>query len=175
MKKALRILLAGVAIYCWGFVFWGLSPLPYQAWLQADDDAAQPALRELFPKAGTYYIPGRAHSEAEMASLFERGPIAMVHMADVDGRPMMDPSIMAIGFGLCIFTAALIALVVARFSGPYAERMKGVVVLAFAASFAVHLGDVVWWSVSLDWKVWSMIYDFAGWAIAGAILARDSS
>ena len=108
-----------------------------------------------------------------MAALFERGPIAMVHMADVDGRPMMDASIMVIGFGLCIFTAAVIALVVSRFHGPYAERMKSVLIVAFAASFAIHLGDVVWWSVALSWKMWPIIYDFAAWTIAGAILARD--
>lgn len=172
-RSVVRVLLAAVAMYFWGFLYWGISPIPYQSWLQADDEAAQTALRELFPEPGTYYVPGRAHDEAEMTALFERGPIAMVHMADVDGRPLMDPAIMAIGFGLCIFTAAVIALVVSRFGGTYGERIKSVLLLAFAASFAIHLGDVVWWSVDPAWKMWPMVYDFIAWTIAGAILARD--
>ena len=173
LRTGMRVLLAAVAIYFWGFLFWGVNPLPYQSWQQADDEAAQAALRELFPREGTYYVPGRAHDEAEMSALFERGPIAMVHMADIDGRPMMDPSIMAIGFVLCVFTPAVIALVVSRFGGGYGERMKSVLLLAFAASFAIHLGDVVWWSADLGWKMWPMVYDFVAWTIAGAILARD--
>ena len=69
VRTILRVLLAAVAMYFWGFLFWGINPVPYQSWQQADDDAAQAALRELFPTAGTYYVPGRAHDEAEMSAL----------------------------------------------------------------------------------------------------------
>lgn len=172
-KTILRILLAAVAMFFWGFLYWGMNPLPYQSWQQADDTAAQEALRELFPTPGAYFVPGMNHPEAELSALYERGPIAMVHMAHVDGRPMMDPTMMAVGFALCIFTAAVIAWIVTRFSGTYADRLKSVLIVAFAASFAIHLGDVVWWSVDLGWKIWPMVYDFASWTIAGAILARD--
>lgn len=171
-KNPLRILLAAVAMYFWGFLYWGISPLPYQSWQQTDDAAAQAALREHFPSPGTYFVPGMNHPEAELAALYAKGPIAMVHMASVDGRPIMDPAMMAIGFGLCLFTAAAIAWVVSRFGGAYADRLKSVLILAFAASFAIHLGDVVWWSVDVGWKIWPMVYDFAAWTIAGAILAR---
>ena len=168
-----RILLAAVAMYLWGFLYWGLSPFPYQSWRQADDEAAQTALREIFPEQGTYYVPGRGHDEAEMAALYARGPIAMVHLISVDGKPVMDASVMALGFGLCILTAALIAAVVGRFreSGP-TERLQSVLLLALTASAAIHLGDVVWWGVAPRWKIWTVADDFVAWTIAGVILVR---
>ncbi len=171
-RPAARIVLAAIAAFFWGFLFWGVSPLPYQSWRQADDAAAQAALREIFPERGVYHVPGRNHDEAEMAALYERGPVAIIHVSSVKGRPMMDPSIFAVGFGLCVLTAGLIALVEARFSGSFQQRMKSVALLAAAASLAIHLGDVVWWSVALEWKVWTILYDFSAWMIVGAIVGR---
>ena len=48
------IVLAAVAIFFWGFLYWGLNPLPSGSWKQTNDDvAAGKALLEHFPESGS--------------------------------------------------------------------------------------------------------------------------
>lgn len=64
MKRPLAILAAAIAVFLWGFAFWGATALPYQT-LQtaADDSAAQAALREYFPANGVYAVPSVNHDQ----------------------------------------------------------------------------------------------------------------
>ena len=97
-QRVIGIVLATIAVYVWGFLYWGISPIPYTAWKQTNgDEAAQKALLEHFPESGTYYLPGRYHDEETMNRLFEAGPVGFVHI-NLEGRPAVDPSIMISGF-----------------------------------------------------------------------------
>ena len=62
MKTAIAILVAAIAVFFWGFAYWGATKIPYQAWTPAADDAAaQQALREHFPANGVYGVPSAQH------------------------------------------------------------------------------------------------------------------
>ena len=64
MKRCvIGIILATLAMYVWGFLYWGgANPFPYKAWKQTPDDvAAGKALLEHFPETGTYHMPGMNH------------------------------------------------------------------------------------------------------------------
>ncbi len=115
MKVGIGILLAALAAYVWGFLYWGLPGPAYSAWQTLENDAAvMTVLKENFPRNGTYFLPGRNHDENEAARLFEQGPVAIVHILARDGRPMMDASIMALGLLHYIVAAALLAILLER-------------------------------------------------------------
>ncbi len=54
MKRlSLGVVLATLAVYAWGMLYWGFNPLPYAAWQRTNDDvAAGQALLEQFPRSG---------------------------------------------------------------------------------------------------------------------------
>ncbi len=86
-------------------------------WKQAKDDvSAGQSLLQHFPEAGTYYVPASTHDPETLERLFQKGPIALVHMISSSGRPVMDPSIMIQGFLLNLVVIVLIGLLLRRVS-----------------------------------------------------------
>ncbi len=173
MRLAIGIFLAALAAYVWGFLYWGLPGPAYAAWQTLEnDEAAMTALRESFPRNGTYFVPGRNHDDAAAAQLYERGPVAFVHILAHDGRPMMDPSIMVMGFVHYIAAAGLLALVfsVAGLSG--GRALKASAAIGVFAVVMAHLGESVWWQLSWSWKLGQALYDAAAITIMGAVLSR---
>ena len=75
-KNILGVILAALAMFTWGFIYWGASPLPYQSWKHTnDDEAAGQALLEHFPESGTYYLPGFQNDEkTTLHASSKRGP-----------------------------------------------------------------------------------------------------
>src|SRR5436309_1824864 len=54
----LGVVLASVAMFFWGFLYWGINPLPYQTWKKApNDEAVQSALMATLPESGIYHVP----------------------------------------------------------------------------------------------------------------------
>jgi hypothetical protein len=172
---ALGVILASVALFLWGFLYWGLSHFPYQAWKRSsDDEAAQKALLELFPEDGTYYVPGRKHDAATLERLFRQGPLVFVHMLRRDGRPPLDPGIMIRGFALNVVVAALVALLLWQARGglpDYLSRLLHASLAGVIASLMIDCGDAIWWEVSWVWKLRQAIYNCVAFVIGGAILA----
>jgi len=175
----IRVLLAALASYLWGMVFWGFNPLPYTTWKHAvDDEAAGAAIAKHFPETGTYYFPGMYLEEEERTRLHERGPVGFVHVTAHEGRPIMDPSIMVLGFVLTLGVAAVLAWLL-RQAAPalpsYGRRVGFIAVAGFAASLAIHIGDHVWWLIAIEWKLYQAFYETVSWTLMGAVLAADSS
>ena len=73
-KQLIGIVLATVAIFMWGFVYWGLMSAPY-APLKATngDEAAGQALLEHFPSMGMYLMPGAYNDPETTARMFAEG------------------------------------------------------------------------------------------------------
>ena len=174
MKRTiLGIVLATIACYFFGFLYWGLNPLPYSAWKQtADDTAAGQALLEHFPESGTYYIPGMHNDEATLSRLHEAGPLAFVHITR-EGKPVMQPDVMASGFLLTFATTVLIALLL-KFADPvlpsYASVVKFTALAGLAATVMIDFGDSVWWHISWAWKLHMAAYHITSWIITGLVI-----
>jgi hypothetical protein len=177
MKRfVLGVILAALAMFLWGMLYWGANPLPYTSWKRATDDvAAGQALLQYFPENGTYYIPGMYHDKETLSRMFEQGPVAFVHMLRREGRPMMDPSIMIKGIVLYLFVALLMAWLL-RLAAPalpsYGSRVKFMALAALTATMLIDLGDAVWWYIPLAWKLHQAAYNFSAWLVAGLVLAR---
>jgi hypothetical protein len=175
-KPVLAVLLASLAAYFFGFLFWGATTAPYSAWKKAPDDvAAGEALLRHFPESGTYYVPSTtAHPPARLEELFQKGPVGFVHI-DRDGRPLHDGSTMAWGFVQTAVTMALLALVLARVrrSLPsYGARVGFVALLALTAAMMYEGGEIVWWQLPAAWELVQAAYNVGAWIVGGAVLAR---
>ncbi len=170
------IILATIALYLWGMLYWGANPLPYKTWRQtADVTGARQALLQYFPETGTYFIPGLHHDEATLNQLFAEGPIAFVHLNSREGRPVFDPGIMVKGFVLDLVVVVLIALLLQLASpalGSYGQRVKLIAIAGLTATVLVDIGDVVWWYLPWDWKLQQAGYTFGAWLVSGLVLAK---
>ncbi len=170
------ILLSTLAMFLWGMVYWGFSPLPYTAWKSSPDDVeAGKALREHFPESGTYYVPAMHHEAATLDRLYEQGPVAFVHLTSRDGRPRNEPSVMIKGLLLILVGVTLLALLL-RKAAPalptYGSRVRLIALTGLAAAVLIDVGDSVWWYIPIAWKVHQALYDFSAWTVAGLVLAR---
>ena len=177
MKKLIAgIVLASVVLYAWGFVYWGLGPYRTQIWKASVNEVdARSALRKHFPGNGTYYVPGFTQEQGTIDRSFAEGPVAFVHMLAVNGRPMVEPSIMVQGFLLNLVIVILITVILRQIASAFPrfrDRAKLVVLIGLTAAVAIDGGEVVWWQMPAPWKVYQGVYDFSVWLIAGLIMAN---
>ena len=174
-RQIIGVVLATLAVYMWGFLYWGASTIPYSAWQATNDDAAAgKALLEHFPVSGTYYVPGMYVDEATRNKLSEAGPVAFVHIQR-EGRPVMDPSIMLNGFLLTLVTAFLISVLLKRALpalASYTDRVAFVALVGLTAVVMIDFGDAVWWQTPWGWKIYQILYDLVAWVIAGLVLGK---
>jgi hypothetical protein len=170
------IVIAQVVLYFFGFIWWGLGPYPSLIWKQAKNaETAAQALREQFPENGTYFVPSTVGKPEDVDQAMQKGPVAFVHMLRVEGRPSMEPSIMVAGFVTNLIVIVLIALLLGRCSAAlptYADRVKFVAFVGVIAAFFIDGGEIVWWQMPANWKLYQAGYDFLFWVIAGLILAK---
>ncbi len=162
-------LLSAIALFVWGFIYYGASGIPYSFLGDAADNG--PVLDAAFPETGTYVVPDpRLENVAE---LHERGPFAMVHIHK-GGLSMMSPSLMIGGFLHGFVYALLLGLLlqqICKKSG-YAARVGFVTLAGTAGTFMARVGDAVWWYNPWGWQLSNVAYTIIGSAIVGLVLAR---
>ncbi|GAB5561950.1 MAG: hypothetical protein SynsKO_35970 [Synoicihabitans sp.] len=162
-------LLAGLALFFWGFLYYGLSGLPYKV-LETPAETAPAALVANFPVDGTYIIPS---PQAENAmELQTEGPMASVHI-----RPNGVGSaggMMGMGFVHGVIYCFLLGLLLQKIckKSGYGERVIFVTQVGLAGAFVSRFGDAIWWWQSWSWQFANFAYSVIGAAIAGAILAK---
>lgn len=172
MKKAIiGIIVATVVVYIWGFLYWGVSTLPYSAWHKTtDDEQAQQMLREYFPESGTYFIPHLDHDPDRRRELALEGPVGLIHL-DNEGADPNDPTGLIGGFVLDLIVVALMAgLFHVAGAKEFRDFARISVVGGIVAVVLIDGGDIIWWRVPVDWKIWQAVYDFSFWLIAGHML-----
>ena len=170
-KTVIGILVTTIAVYVFGFLYWGVSTIPYSSWHQtADDAAAQQALSKHFPESGTYFIPGTNNPAEIRTQLYENGPVGFVQIRH-GGSLEADPAIMLGGLVLNLIIVSLLA-VMFRVSGAseFRDFARLSVVAGAVAVVGIHGGDIVWWRAPVDWKVWQLLYDYTVWLLAGHLL-----
>jgi hypothetical protein len=175
MRKILAIFVAAVAVFVWGFLFWGATRLPYQAWkAAADDAAAQQAIREHFPSNGVYALPSVLHDAETIERLSLAGPTALIFVTAADGRPSMMPSIMIAGF---LQGAAVAALVAALFSWVgagmgFGGKVRLALLVGVISIVQTQFGDAIWWMFPWGWKLVTSLYEIVCFLIMGVVLAK---
>lgn len=169
--------LSSVAMFFWGFVFWGpvlnmtgrlMAPLPAEAEL----DVLAPLRANNVP-SGMYVYPGPAKSDDESQAMWEKqvteGPI--LHLAYHSGGtspldPVMFAKGLAHGFVVALIAAVLLAQVVEALPR-YGSRVLLLVLASLIAAVWTNYGNAIWWFHSVDYATGQAIYTF----VAGALMA----
>ena len=168
-KTILGALVAGFVLFIFGFIYWGVNPLPYAAWNNIDDPAAsQAAVAELFPEDGVYYVPGGGN-DPEAMKLLETGPAAML---TIDHSPAAGPDPAALGMGFVhnVLSALLLVLLLSGLSG-MGEMVKRALMVGVVAAFIINGSEVIWWLQPINWIVHQVIYYLLYFVIGAAVLS----
>ena len=172
-RTVIGCLLATVAMYVWGAVFW-MSPLPKKVILNpANDIEAGKSLLQHFPSTGTYSVPSMSGDQQTMEQRFKAGPIATVHIQR-EGSEMMPPRMMILGFVHDLVTIILIAWLLSKALpglGGYCSRVTFVTVAGLAAGFFTNVGASIWMFVPGAFPLLNTGYVLSAWLVAGLVLA----
>lgn len=175
MKRlALGSLLAAIAIFFWGFMFWALFASIDMQESSQDELALQQALAEHLPKSGTYYIPSLDERSDEYAQRHRSGPIAMIFVK-LEGAAPMNPVSMLAGFlheAIFAFLIGLLLLMALPALASYRRRVLFVTFMGVTAAFWSDFAYPIWWSHPWGFHVMNAFYSVVAWLIAGLILAR---
>ena len=170
LRSLAGVVTTAVALFVWGFLYWGLNPMPYATWSQTADDAvAQAELRTLFPESGTYYVPGRNQSPEAVDALLSAGPSAFVFI-DQDPPPQMNPPTFIWGFiqNLCV---AGILLVLMRLAPTLGTRVRLAAWAGLASVAIIDWSDVIWWNMATGWKFHQAFYNLSVWVLGALVLS----
>ncbi len=157
MRVVSAAALSAIAMFVWGFVFWGpvlnmsaklMAPLPAAA-----ERDLLPPLRATQTPDGMYIYPGpMAESgdeaaEAEWRKKLAEGP--RFHLAyHRSGTSPMDPAMMVKGFVLGFVVAVLGAAVLAMGGNAlssYSSRVALLTLVSLIAAIWTNVGNVIWW------------------------------
>lgn len=172
MKKFVLVpFLAALAMFFWGFIYYGVSGIPYKALGTAGDVA--PAVAELFPADGTYILPDPRSSPEVLAEQMKRGQLVTVHVKK-SGVLEMDPMIMTKGFILEFISCLLLALIVHKAYGVQKDqclcRFMLCVVVGVLVTLFSNGGQAIWWQQQWGWHLMTMLHDIVAFVLAGAVI-----
>lgn len=181
MRFATATVLAAVAMFFWGFLFWAVSgvsesimhTVPKQERLLA-------AIDEDVPESGVYLMPWVAQAELESEDVREaffeqhrRGPIVQLFVKK-QGFDPMDPTVMIVGFlhflACAAFAGAAVALAARKGTG-FFGRLGIVLGMAAFASLTRDASHPIWFHHDVSYWVMHAAYSLASWLIGGLILA----
>lgn len=172
-KTALGVILATVAMFVWGSVFW-LSPLGQMTVEHAPNDAqAQAALTESFPESGAYAVPGDMEA-SDFADLHRQGPIAMVIVSHGAGREPMAPGIFAAGFVhelLVVILLAILLRMVAPALATYGKRVLFCTMVGLIGAGLIDGAMMIWWYAPTQYALMSLFYNAMAVLLAGLVLS----
>lgn len=170
MKSLLiRSFLAAIALFVWGFLYFGLAGIPMKMLGQVGDIG--PALEAVLPESGTYFIP--AGQDEEAMKLMERGPVATIHYHQGGVTPM-SAMVMLSGFLHGWVVCIILGMLICCFASdkPTGKRLGFVLFVGLAGAIMTRIGDVIWWHYPLSWQLSNIFYHLVGFLIAGLVLGR---
>lgn len=174
-KIILGSLVAAVAMFIWGWIYWA-SGFASGAIIDrpADDDVAQRALVEAFQESGAYFVPYDMDDEEAFNRRHEAGPLAMVFYQK-EGAPAMQPMIFVQGFIhyflTCLLIGVLLKMVLSSLAS-YGDKVKFTTLAGVTASFFTNLSDAIWMTMPLSYQTFVGVYDITIWIIAGLVLGK---
>ena len=174
---AIGSVLAAIAMFLFGFLYFG--PLNGLGAVSsgADTGVMQEALRSGVPATGTYVIPDMSlylNDADGFATAHEAGPRAMLHVQKA-GAGVMDVKVMIVGFVHMLVVAFILGVIlqmVLPAVPTYAGKIVFIAILGLLAGLWVDFGQVVWWSHPVKYHMLNTVYHVVSFAIAGAVLGK---
>jgi len=174
LKLALGTLLAAIAMFAWGFFFYGSKAIDHFGHVTLEQEAVLlEAFKANLSADAIYILPDESNGTAEeVMARAAPGPVALINYHSGPIPPMATTLIM--GFVHILITAAILAVfmtLIAPAAKTYADRLKVIAVAALAAAVFAHLGNPIWWHYPWGFSAMAALYDFVSYVMAGAILA----
>ena len=170
-------LLAAVAMFIFGAVYWSSPIMGVGSRPIADDESIQTLLNEAFPETGIYWVPGLDlyyQDPDRYETLHESGPVVMLNVVHDPGAPM-NAGAFAAGFlhqwVVCFLIGLLLARVAPALPG-YGSRVGFVFFAGLVMALFVNLGAVIWWRMPLSFQLAEGLYNVVAWLLAGLVMAR---
>ncbi len=166
-------LAAAIAMFLWGFLFWGVGLLdPFAHTTPASQAKLATSLQETLPETGVYFLPDRTlNTPEEWAAIHQKGPIATVTVRTSGADPMA-PSKLALGFAHMLAAALLLGTIMAISNRPnYLERLQLGALVGIAGTLFANLTQPIWFHAPWGYHLVNATYQLVAWFIAAAILA----
>ena len=166
-KTIAGIGLTAVVLFIFGFLYWGISPLPYTALNStADQEAALGDIKRLFPDTGAYLVPS-----ADNMELLTKGSQAVVYVDHEVPASQPDPQAMALGLVHNVLMALVVFLLLRHQEG-MSQHLRTGALVGLAAVVVIEGSDTLWWHYPLSWKIHSIVYHFLCFVLAAALLSK---
>lgn len=174
VRCVLGCLVATVAVFVFGALYWMFNPMAEAAMSQADDDrAVQACLRDTLGGSGIYMIPGMGEGQQAFEERHEEGPIAVLNYVS-EGRPAMPPTTLLVDMARVLVMVVLAALLL-LWAWPalesYGARVGFVVLAGAAGSVFTRGADAIWWMLPWKYAGVMIVYEVLAWLVAGLVLA----
>jgi len=176
MKKViLGSVVAAVAMFFWGFLYWAVFPFPFQIMHAVPNEPAlAKALAEALPGSGVYILPHpQGVSEGEFMKRHQAGPLAQI-LVEKRGANPMQGSIFFWGFVHMLASAFVLALVLraaAPATATFGARFQIAALAGLAGALYSNLGKPIWWHQTWDFHLMYFAFDLGSWLLAALALA----
>ncbi|HEY2290257.1 MAG TPA: hypothetical protein VGM86_06085 [Thermoanaerobaculia bacterium] len=178
MRKILiGSLLAAIAVFIWGFLYWNVFPLKNNVFTPVPDERGlAQELGRYLSSSGAYAIPDPRSSPDPKGFVgnLENGPIAEI-LYQKEGSPAVSGGRLLAGL-IHMFLSALLMALLLNLALPqlrsYGSRVTFVLLAGLAGAFFAHLGNPIWFHQPWSYHIFKTVYDVTCWALAGLVLAR---
>jgi hypothetical protein len=182
VRVILAALLAAVAFFLWGYLFWMVLPLGSAA-LEEEPfggESLANGMTKVLPNTGVYFIPfppnPQTVTEKEREAFEERhrqGPIVRIFYTKAGTEPA-GPSLMIVGFVHNLVVALLIAIVLALTAPAlptYTQRVGVVFLIGAVAAVWLGLNEVIWFYHPWKYELYQASYVLVGGLVMGLVMA----
>ena len=172
MRFVIGVVLASIVLFGWGFVYWGFFQFQdFTLQRTENTETIGYILKDHFPQNGTYIVPG--HDQLDREQRYLEGPVAMIHMLRIEGRPEFEKSIMIKGFALNVIVVILMGVVlqcVAKALPTYWSRVGMAGLIGLTAAVMIDLGEIAWWEIDWKWQGYAAVYHVTAALAIGLVL-----
>lgn len=173
IKSMLGAVLAAIAMFVWGFAYWGSGLVdPFTHMTPEAEAAIGEALKANLTTDGVHFVPdSKVGTEEEWMQRMAAGPVAMINFKSGGAQPM--ETTMALGFAHMLVTSLLLAALLTYVApaATYSARFRTIAAIGVIAAVFAHLGQPIWWHYPWSYSIIGAVYDAGAYVIAGAILA----
>jgi hypothetical protein len=171
---------AAVAMFIWGWVFWGVIGMilnPYKPVPDPHASVIVAAAKAAFTESAVYRYPhpGGGSGGSDWEAQHREGPIVEI-VYHSEGAPPMNPKMMVLGFLHMWFTAFVVGLIMNQFSASarlssFRDRLVFVIILALLSSLWIDTGRYIWFYHPFTHELFHAVYHISGLTVAGLVLA----
>lgn len=174
IKVALGAFLAAIAMFLWGFFYWGSGLIdPFSHMTAENETAIGDTLKTNLPADGVYFVPEPKHgTPEEWQQRMSTGPVAMINFRAGGTAPMT--TTMGLGFLHMLATATILAFLLQMLlpiAPTYLDRLKFAALIGVLGAVEANLGQPIWWHWPWSHAIIGTGYALGSYIIAGAVLA----